>query len=107
MSSNTAYTNSGPASTARPSKYNLRTDAEKEAILREVEDFDAEHGRGGAVAVARKHGVAAANIYLWRKKYEVCPFKGSEIDEHLKRLTDIRKEIASLQAEYDNLKSKI
>lgn len=107
MSSNTTSIHSSPVSTARPTKYNMRTDAEKKKILREIDDFDAEHGRGGAVAMSRKHGVALASIYLWRKKYEVCSFSGSKIDEHLKRLTDIRKEIAALQSEYDNLKSKI
>ena len=107
MSINTTSTNSSPVSTGSSIKYNMRSHAEKKKILKEIADFDAEHGRGGARAICRKYGVGLASIYGWRKKYKVCSFSGSKVDEHLKRLTDIRKEIAALQSEYDDLKSKI
>jgi hypothetical protein len=47
-----------------PRKINPRT---KAAILRFIEKFDAEHGRGGRSAAKKKFGVSAVTLSKWTK----------------------------------------
>ena len=120
---------------AKPLKGNQgrRYSAEEKAeIVKFIQTFNAEHKRGGMKAASDKFGVSVVTLSNWgrgkRKKVaakvkskakakvkqvaakpKIAPVQSStdSADEILKRLQEIRSEIANLEKEFNTLKKKL
>jgi len=91
---------------ARGTRYSTK---EKANILLFVDKFNAKNGRGGAAEAARKFGITQLTISKWMKETGApAPKRKSSIDfdKTVKRLTDIHKEMASLQSKLDDLRKE-
>lgn len=104
------------ATAARARRYSL---PEREKILKYVEDVNAQKGRGGQTAAVQKFGVSALTITSWMRKSpgvarSISAVSGNGTGGTLVKLAALHnailakeKEIASLQAEFNRLKSSI
>lgn len=103
---------------SRKSKGKRYTDKEKAEVLSFVEKTNAENGRGGITAAAKKFRVTPLTISNWMKKTGlVTPrTRRNSVDfaDNLRRLADIHEsiskkenELIALQRDYVALKKKL
>ena len=96
------------ATTAKASARGTRYTAKQKAnILLFVDKHNAKNGRGGAAAAARKFGITQLTISKWMKETgSPAPTRktAADFDKTIKRLTDIHKEMATLQEKLDGLR---
>jgi|SRR5687768_10666940 len=104
------------ATAARARRYSL---PEREKILKYIEDVNSKKGRGGQTAAVQKFGVSALTIASWLRKRPATPngeysSLSNGTGGTLSKLAALHaaivakeKEIASLQAQFDKLKSSI
>jgi len=110
--------------------------SKKDEVVAFIEQYNAEHGRGGQSAASKKFGINPITIKSWLEKAGVkTPGKrakkksakkaakatesvstaqprarastGNKIADTLGRMATIQKEIEKLQSEYEALKTKI
>lgn len=101
------------------------TDEKKNEVLTWIQDYDKSNGRGGQTEASKRFGISALTLANWRKK--TAPAKpakrgnktksvtkqskgragSSELSVVLGRMTAVRKEIESLEAEYQALKKRL
>lgn len=101
------------------------TDEKKKEVLTWIQDYDKANGRGGQTEASKKFKISALTLSNWRKK--TAPAKAgkrgseaksatkqakgragsSELSVVLGRMTAVRKEIESLEAEYQALKKRL
>ena len=102
---------------SRKSKGKRYTDKEKAEVLSFVETTNAERGRGGITAAAKKFKITPLTISNWLKKTGVSPRtrRGSgDFSANLRRLADLHEsiskketELMKLQREYQALKKRL
>jgi len=89
---------------------------EKNEIVTFIQNYNAEHGRGGQTAAAAKFGAAQLTISNWMKKVEGGKISGGKgsIENKLTSMISLGKEIdvlerqlATKRAKYDALKAAL
>jgi hypothetical protein len=109
-------------------RYDQKT---KDEVVNFIQSFNEKNGRGGQSAAAKKWKLNPITVKAWLEKAGVAsPGKSAKkkrgggkaasaktslkssgsaknVEDVLKRLLSIQKEIGSLQKEYDSLKSKL
>lgn len=94
------------------------SDREKAQVLSFVEKVNAEKGRGGITAAAKKYGITPLTISNWIKKagapHSRPPRDSADFAANLRRLAEIHEaisqkegELQALQREYSALKKKL
>jgi len=95
-----------PAKSARGTRYTAK---QKAAILLFVDKFNAKNGRGGAAEAARKYSITQLTISKWMKETGApAPTRKhtADFNKTISRLTEIHKEMASLQEQLDSLRKE-
>ena len=111
--------------------------SQKAEIIKFIKEFNAKNKRGGLKAAGDKYGVTVVTLSAWMKKAgkpaakaaakpgpkpkakagrkrkkrttatKAAPATAASVDAALKRMTEIRKEIAVLEKEFSGLKKKL
>ena len=95
-----------PAKKTRGTRYTAK---QKAAILLFVDKHNAKNGRGGAAAASRKHGITQLTISKWMKETgSPAPKRKatSDFNKTISRLTEVHKEMATLQEKLDKLRKE-
>ena len=102
---------------SRKSKGTRYSDREKAEVLSYVEKVNAERGRGGITAAAKKFDITPLTISNWLKKTGVTPRArraSGDFSANLRRLAELHETISTketelirLQREYQTLKKRL
>lgn len=108
-------------STKKATKGKRYSPEEKQEIIDFVQKYNAENGRGGQSAAAKKHGISQLSIASWLKSGGVsaakggrgrksagapASAKGGNYSAKLRTLSALAAQIDKAEAELDKLKSK-
>ncbi len=101
-----------------PSKARRYSVKEKEEILRYVESVNSKQGRGGQTAAVKKYGISALTISTWLRNQGTSLPNGrassngtggviAKLGNLYAEIVSKEKELSSLRAQFDKLKSSI
>lgn len=101
-----------------PSKARRYSVKEKEEILRYVESVNSKQGRGGQTAAVKKYGISALTISTWLRNQGTSVPTGrassngtggviAKLGNLYAEIVSKEKELSSLRAQFDKLKSSI
>ncbi len=99
------------------------SDKKKQTILKAIEDYDKEHGRGGMANAHKQYKVSYLTLRRWlgttektikipktgkgKKLVRSAPGLSKSIEKGLRRIADLENQISKLQKQLANEKSGI
>ena len=90
-------------------KYSFNYSSTVQYIRESIDKHNAKNGRGGAAEAARKYGITQLTISKWMKETgSPAPKRKNSADfnKTISRLTDVHKEMATLQDKLDALRKE-